>query len=344
VSLRVGIVGGGAIGGYLGMLLGAAGAVVTFVERPGRAAASLGIDVSGHEHRPTTEALSSTEASALASVDLCLVSVKSFDTAEVGRTLAPILPPDAPVISFQNGLANVSRLQSALGDRVAGGVVAFNVRCEDGGVRRQLSAGKLLIGRLQTARSGTLTSLVTLFQRRGQPTELRTDISQVMAGKLLLNLNNGVCAATGLGIAESLADPDARWCYAQCIREGARIMREAGLRPTRVAVLPPRLLAGALALPDLLLGPMIRRFGRIAVAARSSTLQDLDRHQRTEIDELNGAIVGLARERGRRAPANDLVTEVVRGHERAVLTETPPSFVAPRELRRRIASALHPTA
>lgn len=341
MSLQVGIVGRGAIGGYLGLLLGAAGAVVTFVERPGGPSATLGIDVAGRAHRPAIEATTGADASALAAVDVCLVCVKSFDTAEVGRALAPHLPARSPVVSFQNGLENTRRLESALGDRVAGGVVTFNVRIDEGGVRRQLSGGKLLVGHLRAERGATVEALVSLFQRRGQASEIRRDIREVMAGKLLINLNNGICAATGIGIAASLSDPDARWCYAQCIREGDRVMRRVGLRPARVTLLPPRLLARALALPDQLLTPMIRQFGRIAPTARSSTLQDLDRGQRTEIEELNGAIVKLARESGQRAPANDLVTDLVRGYERAALAETPPSFVTPSELRRRMASALH---
>ncbi len=343
MSLSVGIVGRGAIGGYLGLLLGAAGVRVTFVERPGGPPASLAIDVSGREHRPATLASTSSEPSALAGVDVCIVSVKSFDTTAVGQGLAAALPSKTPVVSFQNGLENVGRLQGALGNRIAGGVVTFNVRVEDGGVRRQLSAGKLMIGRLEGERGLQLAALASHFEQRGQPTELRADIRKVIAGKLLLNLNNGVCAATGVGIAESLSDPDARWCYAQCIREGARVMREADLHPARVAVLPAELLARALALPQRLLGPLIHHFGQIQRSARSSTLQDLDRHQRTEIDELNGAILKLAREHGARAPANGLVTDVVHRHERSVLTGVAPQFVAPRELRKQMTAALEPT-
>src|SRR5690606_32298102 len=128
----------------------------------------------------------------------------------------------------------------------------------------------------------------------GERLELRRDIEAVMAGKLLLNLNNGICAATGLGVADSLADADARWCFSRCIREALSVMRRAGITPARVAPLPASWIAWALLLPDALVMPIARRMVGVLPSARSSTLQDLDRGRPTEIDELNGTVVWLA--------------------------------------------------
>src|SRR5690606_3121227 len=99
-----------------------------------------------------------------------------------------------------------------------------------------------------------------------------------------------ICAATGLSISESLRSRDARWCFARCLREGIEVMRAAGLKPARVTVVPPRLIAALMVLPDEVVLRVARAIVDVDPRARSSTLQDLDRGRLTEIDELNGAI------------------------------------------------------
>src|SRR6185503_9475464 len=89
----------------------------------------------------------------------------------------------------------------------------------------------------------TLATLRESLRSVGETLELRGDIEQVRAGKLLLNLNNGICAATGATVLEFLRSADARWCFARCLLEGDRILRACGLEPGRIAPLSVRSLA-----------------------------------------------------------------------------------------------------
>src|SRR5690606_11065049 len=82
------------------------------------------------------------------------------------------------------------------------------------------------------------------------PLALRRDIAQVAASKLLVNLNNGVGAATGLSVRDALRSEDARRCFSLCMTEGLRVLRAAGIRPSMVYGLPPALFAMALRLPN----------------------------------------------------------------------------------------------
>lgn len=271
---------------------------------------------------------------ALAQSDVVLVTVKSRDTAEAGAVLARHAPEDATVVSFQNGLANAPTLREQLGGRVVAGMVSFNVCREDDGARlRQLTRGPLVAGPGQGLHAGRMRALAELFDAGGLPLRLHDTITDVLAGKLLLNLNNGICAATGLPILDSLRSSDARWCLSHCMLEGLAALRAAGHRPATVLGLPPSIIARALRLPNAIL---LRVAGRLVSAdpdARSSTLQDLDAGKPTEIDELNGAIVELARAHGRPAPANATVTELVHALEGHA---APLPFVTPAELRQRI--------
>lgn len=334
--MHVGIVGAGAVGGYLAAELSAGGAEITLVTRKGRAAATdkpVAIRADGTALHARGSLVITDDSTSLSGVDIALVTVKSPATEEVAATLAQVLPANTPVVSFQNGLRNVEILREKLGPRVAGGVVTYNVYNGERGERRQASTGKLMAGHLAGELERRMQALKEVFSASGETLELHGDFNSVLLGKLLLNLNNGICAATGLGIAASLRDYDARFCFSECILEGLDCMRRAGMKPARVTVLPPELLAPALKLPNAVVTRMARSLVGIDSAARSSTLQDIDRGRPTEIDDLNGAIVAIARRAGGEAPRNELVTRIVHEIERVAMSGGRPTFVPPRELR-----------
>lgn len=338
---RIGVVGVGAIGGYLGARLSAAGYPVTLFQRAGKEPGPVptAVDADGVVYVPSNSLVQTSDPQNLTDVDVCLVAVKTSAVAAVAETLSKNLPPSAVVVSFQNGLRAAGVLRAALGDRVVPGIVTYNVYIDDHGRRCQATTGKLLAGIAPEPWKRRLTALQTAFRAAGEKLELRADMDRVVAGKLLVNLNNGVCAATGLGIAASLADPDARFCYAACIREGLVQMRRAGMRPASVTAIPPAVLPTVLLLPNWVVTRMARAVAGVRPEARLSTLQDLDRGRSTEIGDLNGAIVEMAQQQGGSAPVNDVVTRIVREHERRIASGSAPDYVSPAELRRRVESA-----
>jgi len=333
--------GAGAIGGFLGLHAAAGGAQVTLVgRRSSLHESSAGLSATrldGRRLEPTSKVVLSDNPELLAEADIVIVTVKSRDSTAVGEQLATILPERTTLVSFQNGLGNLKRLGSSLGPRVIAGMVSFNV-IRDGPRLRQTTRGPLIAGdggELHDRRAH-LRALAAALNAGGLPLELRADVDDLVAGKLLLNLSNGVGAATGLAIAETLRSRDARVCFARCIREGIAALTCAGYRPRNVIGLPPALIASLLPLPNILVMTVARKMISLDPQARSSTLQDLDAGKPTEIADLNGAIADLAQAHGLQAPANQTITEIIRELETA---ERPLSFVSPAELRRRIASA-----
>jgi 2-dehydropantoate 2-reductase len=334
--MRVGVVGAGSIGRFVAVRLAASGAEVVLVSPHVPAPEALAaVEVGGRRVEPGPGLSCSRDASALAEVDVCLVAVKSAATEAVAASLAEVLSAEAPVVSLQNGLRNVERLRARLGDRAVGGVVSYNVFL-DGEVAHQASKGVLLAGMLRGIGGHRLRQLRAVFRRAGETLGLRDDIDAVIAGKLLLNLNNGICAATGLSISESLRSRDARWCFARCLREGIAVMRAADLRPARVTIVPPRLIAALMVLPDEVVLRVARAIVDVDPRARSSTLQDLDRGRPTEIDELNGAIAWLAERAGIGAPINGTVAAIVHDHEAEAIAGRTPRYLTAGALRERL--------
>ncbi len=215
--------GAGAIGGYVGVRLSCCGLPVTLVGRHTLkqlgplTAQALGSAPS----YPRDDLRIETEAEALQSCDLVLLCTKSADTVQSAATLQTVLQKDTPVVSLQNGLYNVRRIQEAAPDlHAVPGLVTFNV-VREGGHFAQATSGPILLGPGTGAARAPVQTLVEGLQCAGDAAQIREDIEQVQAGKLMLNLNNGICAATGLSVRDSILDRRLRRVLALAMTEAA---------------------------------------------------------------------------------------------------------------------------
>jgi len=336
--VKVGVFGAGAIGASVGIRLSAAGVPVAMVARPSLIAAREDLvshGLGGKPYRPGPDLVIDEDPEVLSDVDLCLVTVKSRHTAHAAEILGEVLKPQAAVLSLQNGLRNPLRLRTALRQPVVGGMVSYNVVRPTPGSFLQATKGPILVGNLSGAPGEALAELVGAAARVGIELDVRRDIDDVMAGKLLLNLNNGVCAVTGVTIAESLRSRTLRQCFSILMREGLKVLRGSGLRPRSIVGLPPGAIARLLVLPDAIVLRVAKSMVAVDPAAKSSTLQDLEAGKPTEIDDLCGEIVLRAREAGRKAGANTIVTDAVHALE----GQASPAFWSPERLREALRGA-----
>ena len=313
-GLKVGVMGAGAIGCYLGGRLAAAGCDVVLVGRPALAAeiAAHGLHVTdyrGFDKRLTVPV--ATEAGALRGRDVVLVTVKSGDTAAAATTLAEVVGHDAVVVSFQNGVGNPDILRAA-GLRVLAGMVPFNVLRRDGAHVHQGTSGQLAI-----ERGGVSARLTAALVSAGLDTRQHDDMQGVQWGKLLVNLNNAINALAGVPIKDMLGTRGYRRVMAACLREGLAAVRRAGIEPWLETKLPPRLLPFLLSLPDVLFARVARSMLTVDAEARSSMWDDLQRGRRTEIDALNGEVVRLAERVGGAAPTNAAIVALIKQAEAA---------------------------
>ncbi|MFO0761944.1 MAG: 2-dehydropantoate 2-reductase [Byssovorax sp.] len=331
--MRIGIFGAGAIGSYLGVRLSAAGAPVTLIARQAlveQRSSLRAVDLDGVACTPAPDLQITADPASLAEVDLCLLTVKSQDSAAAAPVLASSLRPGTPVLCFQNGIDNAARLREAGLDRpVIDGIVTFNVVREAPATFRQATSGPVYTGTLDPLPS-PLQALAGAFSRTSIPFALRPDIAAVAAGKLLINLGNGLSAVTGLPTAQTLLSRPFRLCYADIIHEGLRAFAAAGRPVAPPDRVPLSLIARLLRLPTPLFSFIARSMVRVDPTARSSTLQDLDRGHPTEIDLLNGAIVSLAEAHGQKAPLNRWIVNTVHDLERAA---QPLPHLSPEQVR-----------
>jgi 2-dehydropantoate 2-reductase len=325
--VRVGVLGAGAIGCYLGGKLAAAGHEGVFVGRLGAEIVGRGLeltDYTGARVHVDVEgsalearagaALYVAEPGALAAAEAVLVTVKSMATEEAARPLAGILRERATVVSFQNGVSNATRLRTVLpGHDVLAGMVPFNVARTGPGAFHNGTSGPLVV----EERGGAEREIAAALGGAGFGVEVRSDVERVQWTKLLVNLNNSVNALAGVPLLEQLRDRGYRRVMAACVREGLAAMRAGGLQPVRLGRMVPRFAPFVLSLPNPLFFSVAAAMVKIDPKARSSMLDDLERGRQTEVDYLNGEVIALGERHGVAVPANRAVRDLVKVAEAA---------------------------
>jgi 2-dehydropantoate 2-reductase len=322
-ALRIGIMGAGAVGCYLGGCLASAGENVVFVgrERAKKELETSGLvlsDLDGGTGRLVAKEriVFATSPSALADCAVVLCCVKSAQTAEVAEQLAAVLKPNAIVVSMQNGVRNADVLRAALGKQIVlGGVVGFNVISRGSGTFRRATSGPLVIERPSTA-DPRVDTLADALSAVGFELELVTDIRPLQWSKLIMNLNNGVGALSDRPTPDLLFVKGYRRILRAIVAEAVHVLRTAQIATARLGPLPIGLFPLILSLPSPLLRIVASAQLKIDPEARSSMWEDLSRGRPTEVDYLNGEIVRVAASCGAKAPLNARMVDLVHAAEK----------------------------
>ncbi|MEL6360394.1 MAG: 2-dehydropantoate 2-reductase [Pseudomonadota bacterium] len=318
-KLKIAIAGTGSIGGYVGGALAANGHDVTLI---GRASVldsirTHGITITDFTGQnlfvPATRLTLSEGPDAAAQADIVCVTVKSGHTAEIAAQLAPFLKESAVVISLQNGVTNADTLRAALPSiTVLAGMVPYNVVQKGKGAFHRGTSGDIMIEAGQRIEGQPLADALSSADLSVIET---TEIEAVLWGKLLINLNNALNALSGVPLREELMQRAWRLLLADQIAEARGILDQVGIAYRPALPVPLNRFLTLLRLPDFLFRLVADRMIKVDPEARSSMWEDFDRGRRTEIDELQGAIVALCKRHGLSAPLNGRIADLVREAE-----------------------------
>jgi 2-dehydropantoate 2-reductase len=321
------VLGAGAIGCYVGGRLALSGQHVTFVGRPRvvDALSENGLTVtdldgfSGHIAGDRLRLkLSLRDVVFTDEPTVILLCVKGGATLAAAQEIAQEMTlrgkPGTTIVSLQNGVDNVARIQAGAPHmQVLAGMVPFNV-VFDVVMSQPDRVHRATAGSLHIERSATSGQFTPLFNAAGLPTELIDDMRAVQWGKLLLNLNNPVNALSELPLQAQLRDRSLRRVFADLQSEALGVMARAGITPAQVTPVAPRVLPHLLRLPNWIFTRVAARMLRMDASARSSMADDLSKGRVTEIDDLCGAVVRLARANGLEAPLNEAMCQLIPVH------------------------------
>lgn len=152
VDMRVAVVGAGAMGCLYGGHLAEAGVDVTLVDiwrEHVDAINAKGLHITGVSGNRAVHVPATTDPETVGEVDLMLLFVKSYDTAQAVRDSSPLIGGDTCVLTLQNGLGNLEAITEAVGaGRVLGGTTSHGSTLVGPGEMRHAGVGPTVIGAL----------------------------------------------------------------------------------------------------------------------------------------------------------------------------------------------------
>lgn len=240
-SLKILILGAGAVGGYYGLRLLQAGADVQFLVRPRRAQQlqQMGLVVSGAVNLRQTvrcisqESLQQTESSRHC-FDLILLSCKAYDLDAAMDSIMPAVGQQTLIVPLLNGMAHLKTLDQRFGvERVSGGScwLAGSLN-QDGEIQLMSGMHRIVFGvragNLAHA-SGSLQQLQQLFASTPVPGLLSGNILQEMWDKYVL-----LCSAAAMtclmrgAVGDIMQSEDGRTLTEAMLNTCASVAKQAG--------------------------------------------------------------------------------------------------------------------
>jgi 2-dehydropantoate 2-reductase len=312
--MKIAVVGAGAIGGFLGGWLSAAGEEVTFIARGANldAIAKNGMRVIGEDGVEST----SKGARAVRTMreagpqDAVLLTVKAHQVAPVAEDLQHLMSDDTTIVTMQNGIpwwyfhkhgGDFEGRQVVAADpdgsiarhidsgRVIGSVVYPAATLVSPGVVQVVEGKRFTLGELDGSESARILALSAALGRAGFKAPVTSDIRGEIWLKIWGNLSfNPISALTHATLVDLLQFPLTRELSIAMMREAEAIANTLGIR-FRVGI--DKRVAGA------------EKVG----AHKTSMLQDVEAGKPIELDALVGAVVELGRLTGTPTPHIDAV-------------------------------------
>jgi 2-dehydropantoate 2-reductase len=341
---KIAFVGAGAVGGYAGAHMVAAGEDVTFidpwpahVEHMRQHGLRVTHAMTEPEFTVPVRALHVTDAQALAKekpVDIAFVCMKSYDTAWAAMLIKQYLAPDGFIVSLQNCM-NEETIAGVVGWGKTLGCIASSITVnlpEPGHIHRGAAkhraahtvfrAGEVH-GRV-TPRAEEICRLVAY----ADSAKVTNNLWGERWSKLVANaMQNGLSACTGLGGGDMLKSDPIRHFSTRLGSEAIRVGQALGYELEEILHLPPETIARAgEGDEEAMRASDAQRFndaGRTAAGQRPSMSQDMAKGRRTEIEFLNGLIVREGEKIGLSCRANAVLVDIVKRVEKGELKADP---------------------
>jgi 2-dehydropantoate 2-reductase len=299
--MRIAVMAAGAVGGYFGARLAAAGHEVHFIARGAHLAAirNNGLKVEsplGNLHLQQVNATD--DPKKVGPLDVVLFAVKLWDTEKAGEQTRPLVGPNTRVITLQNGVDSVERLAPILGDDavIGGATYVVTVIAAPGMIRHGSPFSRIRCGRVDGAADKLLAGYVEQMRAAGIEATLSDDMRLELWKKfVLLSGTSGITASTRQSIGPVRDDPDMRAFFFKLMGEAMAVGRAAGVPFA----------------PDFD-EELKRSVEAFPPTMKASMANDLDAGNRLELDWLAGKVVALGSELGVPTPANEAVYAILK--------------------------------
>jgi 2-dehydropantoate 2-reductase len=299
--MRVAVMAAGAVGGYFGGRLAAAGHEVAFIARGAHREAmrrdGLKIESSlGDLHLKSVNVTE--DPKQVGPVDVVLFAVKLWDTDIAGEQTRPLVGANTRVITLQNGVDSVERLAPLLGDGVTIGGTTYVVStiASPGVIRHTGATAKIFCGRLDRRPDPVLADYVEQMKAAKIDVTLSDHMLVDLWKKfVVLTGTSGSTASTRQPLGVIRDDEDMRALFYKLMHETIAVGRAVGVE-----------------LPADLSADIDRSVAAFPPTMRASMANDLEAGNRLELDWLAGKVIALGRKYGIPTPTQEAVYAILK--------------------------------
>ena len=240
--------------------------------------------------------------------DFVIVATKTMANKEIADELADhpaILGGNGKIVLFQNGWGNDEPYLVHFST-----TQVYNARVITGFERTlpwvtnvTVHTAPILLGSLYKESIDELKPLAKAIRDSGIPSETSEEIAEALWAKMLYNTTlNPLGAIMNMSYGELAASPHLVCIMNRLIEETFAVMDAAGCKTFWKSHEEYKNIFYSKLVPD-------------TFSHRASTLQDIERHRKTEIDTLNGCIQRLGKKHNVQTPTHDFIIEMIRGIE-----------------------------
>ncbi len=312
------VVGAGAIGGTVAVLLKEAGYDVRIMchsDSTRKLIEEEGFILNGAkgDHKVDFKCYSDVSEFGDEKFDIIIIATKYNHMAECAEMMLPYLAEEGLVVGMQNGLLTDELGQIVGRDKVVGCMIGFGATRNGPNNVTMTSLGEFYVGMLDGRSTRTLEVFAEML-KSVLPTQITLEIKRRQYSKLIINsCINAVAGITGKTLGEILKDVRARDLFLNIAREGMAVAKAMKINvPKYGAVLEYKMLAlGNNKIYNSICKFVVMMVGKIYSDVKPSTLQSLEKGEKTEIDILNGYFAKNGEKYGVETPVNTKLVQMI---------------------------------
>lgn len=245
--------------------------------------------------------------------DIIIIATKYAHVAASAKLIMPYLAEGGIIVGMQNGILTEELAEIVGRDKAVGCMIGFGATRNADNDVTMTSLGEYYVGMLDGRRTPMLDKFAEMLSNV-VPAQVTLDIKGRQYSKLIINsCINAVAGITGNKLGTILKDVRAQDLFLNIAREGMAVAKAMNIKvPKYGAVLEYRMLALSNAKwYNSIIKIVVRMVGKLYSDVKPSTLQSIEAGEKTEIDILNGFFVVNGDKYGVDTPVNDKIVQMI---------------------------------
>lgn len=298
--MKIAIIGSGAMGSLYGGILAENGHDVYFIDvfkEHVDAINNKGLCIiKEKEERYIRNVKAVVDSSSIGIVDLAIVFVKSTITDIAIEDNKNIIGKDTVVLTLQNGLGNIEKLSKTVDiSQIIVGTSANGANFIEPGKIKHSGSGGTVLGEISGEKTSRIKRIYEIMNIKELGyAEISDNVMSLIWEKLIINCGiNPLTALTNMKNGELLENEESEEILEEIVSEAIEVAKRSNIK---------------LSFNN---AEYCKEVCRATSENKSSMLSDIINKRRTEIMNINGAIVEIGEELGMDTPYNKIMTNLI---------------------------------